>query len=91
MGKEIADLVHEVDAQIRVLDPGMNVHAANHHATGDHAEVLGHDLVTITIGGLLLPPQGKGMGRRGDDGGTVGFEDLVEGATHGSRVPHRRT
>ena len=82
MGEEVAHLVHQIDAQIGVFDPGMDMHAANHHAAGDHPEVLGHDLVAILVGGLLLPPQREGVGGGGHDRGAVLLERIVQRCPH---------
>ena len=41
VGQEVADLVHQVDPQVLVLDLGVDVHAADHLPPRQHLEVVG--------------------------------------------------
>ena len=65
--QEVADLVHQVDAQVLVLDRGMDVHAADHLAPGQQPEVVGQRLVALLLGAALVGPGRDGVGRGGDD------------------------
>ena len=67
MGQEVADLVHQIDAQVLVLDLGVDVHAADHLAPGQHLQVIGQDPVALLVGALLVGPGREGMGRGGHD------------------------
>ena len=68
MGQEVGRLSQQVDAQIVVLDPDMNVHAANHEPARDLLQVLRQRIVALLVGVLLAPPSGEGVGGGGDRG-----------------------
>ena len=60
--QEVARLVHEVDAQLVVVDAGVHVHAADDEAPADAGEVAGNGLVAGALGGLLRTPRRERMG-----------------------------
>ena len=66
MGQEVADLIHEVDAQLLVLYGDVDVHAADRQPAADTAEVAGERLVAFLGRRLEALFLGKGMGRGGD-------------------------
>ena len=69
--QEIARLVHEVDAQLVVLDADVHVHAADDEAAADAGEVAGDGLVALALGRLLRAPAREGVGGGGDGGEAV--------------------
>ena len=56
VGQEIRRLVHQVDAQILILDARMDVHAADHHAPGEGLVLVGEDAVALEVDRRLLGP-----------------------------------
>ena len=66
MRQEIAGLVHQVDAQLVVLDADVHVHAADDEAPADAGQVLGDRLVAVALGRLLRAPARERVGRGGD-------------------------
>jgi hypothetical protein len=81
MGEEVGRLVHQVDAQLDVLDPGMDVHAADHEPARQGLEVLGQDAIAVEVDAFLLPPARRGMGRDGEQ------RQIEIGCTVGDRPP----
>ena len=63
---EVADLAHQVDAQVGVLDAGMDVHAADRHAPRQALVLGAEDAVALHVHRLLLAPVRPGVGRGGD-------------------------
>src|SRR5690606_4130486 len=86
VGKEVPDLVHQVDAQVGVVDPDVDVHPADDEAAGDLLEVGGQPGVPGLVGVGLVPPLGEGVGGGGDDGGAVALDDRSEVAPQPSQV-----
>ena len=76
MGEHVLHLVHQVDPQVVVFDPGVDMHPADHELAGDLAEIGGHLRIAGVVRGLLLGPVGEGMGGGCDDGGAVLAHDL---------------
>ena len=66
MRHEVADLAHQVDAQVRVLDPGMDVHAADRHPPRQALVLGAEDAVAVHVHRHLLAPVRPGVGRGGD-------------------------
>ena len=64
--QEIARLVHQVDAQLVVVDADVHVHAADDEAAADAGQILGDGLVALALGRLLRAPAREGMGGGGD-------------------------
>ena len=62
MRHEIADLAHQVDAQVAVLNAGMDVHAADRHPPGQASVLRAEDAVAVHVHRLLLAPVRPGMG-----------------------------
>jgi hypothetical protein len=60
--EHVPDLVHQVDAQVLVLDPDVDVHAADHQLAGHHLEVSGEPLIPGLFCRFLLHPIGEGVG-----------------------------
>ena len=67
MGQEIAKLVHQIHPQVLVLDPHVDMHAANQHAAGGGLHFLLQGHIALRRGLLLVAPQSRGMGGRRDD------------------------
>ncbi len=65
--QEVGDLVHHVDAHVVVLDPGMDVHAADQHPPGRRPHVVPEPVVAFLSRVALAAPGGEGVGRGGDD------------------------
>ena len=86
MGQEVADLVHQIDAEIRVLDADMDMHGADQQPPHRHADILLELLVALPLRGLLGLPGGKGMGRGGDHLGAMGTGDLADAAAQADQV-----
>jgi len=66
VGHEIADLAHQVDAQVGVLDAGVDVHAADCHAAGEALVLGAEDAIAVHVDRDLLAPVRPGVGRGGD-------------------------
>ena len=66
MRQEVGRLVHQVDAQLVVLDPGVDVHAADHHALRQRLHVAAEDDVALLVDPALVAPVGERVGRGGD-------------------------
>ena len=66
MRQEIARLVHQVDAQLVVVDADVHVHAADDEAAADAGQILGDGLVALALGRLLRAPAREGMGGSGN-------------------------
>ena len=81
MRKHIAHLAHEVDAQVVVRDPDVDMHAADDETPAHALEVAREGLVARLGGRTLAPPMGEGMGRGGHDGKAMALRDL------GDRTP----
>ena len=80
MGQEIGRLVHQVDAQLGVLDGDVHVHAAGQKALRDQAKVFGD--LGVAGGGrvlLLLPPPER-MGGGGHQRAVEAADDALDGA-----------
>jgi len=63
--QEVAELVHQVDAQLVVLDAHVYVHAADQQPAGGALHLRRQRVVTFPVGGFLVQPAGPGMGGRG--------------------------
>jgi hypothetical protein len=85
MRQEIAELPHQVDAQVRVGKAHMHVHPADQHAPHHAAEILGQLVVAVLVGVVLVLPVRRGVtgdrdrgqpefGGAVGDGGTQAFE-----------------
>ena len=75
MGEEVDGLVHQVDAQLRVLDGDVHVHAARQQALRDQAQVLGDLRVAGGGGVLLVLPAPERMGGGGDERAVEAADD----------------
>ena len=84
--QEIARLVHEVDAQLVVLDADVHVHAADDEPAADAGEVAGDRLVAVALGRLLRAPAREGVGGGGDRREAVLGRQLGHGAGAGRRA-----
>lgn len=92
MRQEIRGLVHQVDAQVVVLDPDMDVAAADQHPPDDGSQILAQRVVALLAGvGLLAPFRermaGGGDGRVAEALGRFGHglpqrRQLVDGLRH---------
>ena len=61
MRHEVADLVHQVDAQIEVLDPGMDMHPTDCHPPRQAAVLRAEDAIALHVHRLLVTPMRPGM------------------------------
>jgi len=68
---EVARLVHEVDAQLIVLDADVHVHAADDESPAHPGKVACDGLVAVALGGLLRAPTRKRVRGGGDRGEAV--------------------
>ncbi len=85
MRQEIGELAHEVDAQLRILDSDMDMHAADDEPARRRLMIAGQRDIALAVGRLLPVPFGEGM-RRGSDGGeTMAAGDL----RHHPAQPHK--
>src|SRR5260370_3654320 len=66
--QEVRGLVQQIDAQLVVGDADMDVHSADREARADALQIALEALVADTLGGLLLLPSRKWMGRHGNRG-----------------------
>ena len=66
MRKEVGRLVHQVDAQLLVLDADVEVHAADHQALGERRHVAREQVVALLVDAALDAPVGERVGRGGD-------------------------
>ena len=81
MRQEIADLVHQIDAQVLVIDADMDVHAADHQAPSQGLHVLGQFVVALFVGVELLVRGGKRVRGGGDHAEIVFVRQLDDGRT----------
>ena len=70
--EHVAHLVHEIDAQIVVVDADVDVHAADHEASYHLLEIVLDRLVALLLGTPLLAPDRERVRRRRDEPQTVG-------------------
>ena len=80
MRQEVARLVHQVDAQLVVVDADVHVHAADQQTAGDTLHVAGEYVVTLLVGVLLVRPFREGMRRGGHRRQSVAGGDLRDGS-----------
>ena len=66
MRQEVAHLIHQIDAQVVVLDPDMYMHATDQQPPGHGLQIAGQGLIAVLVDKLLLLPSREGMGRGGD-------------------------
>ena len=66
VGQEVADLVHQIDAQVVVGDAHVDVHAANEQPPDRPLHVAREGVVPLLWDVVLLFPTGEGMGRGRD-------------------------
>ena len=65
MRQEIAGLVHQVDAQLVILDPDMDMRARDQHPPADPVKVASERIVAVAVGVVLvLPVRGRMAGHR---------------------------
>ena len=62
MGQEIGQLVQQLDAQIVIVNPDMDMHAAGQKPARHNLHVLGQGVITILVGMFLALPQRERMG-----------------------------
>lgn len=72
----VGHLVHQVDAQIVVLDRDVDVESTDQKAPCQALEVAGQLVVALAVGVLLRVPMGKRMGRGGDRREPVACRDV---------------
>ncbi len=77
--QEIGRLVHQVDPELLVLDPGVHVHAADDQARRQRLHVPGEPQIALLLDLLLGAPVGERVGRGGDHG----HAELAGGFGHG--------
>ncbi len=66
VGQEIGRLVHQIDAQLLVLDAGVDVHAADHQARGERLPCRARGRCSAPCRPALGAPVGERVGRRRD-------------------------
>src|SRR5690606_23567567 len=89
MREEVAHLVHEVDAQLVILDRHVHVHAADDQAAADALHFLGEVLISLLFRRRLVEVVSERM-RRGGNGGTSEVRrDLPDRAAQGGQMPAR--
>jgi hypothetical protein len=66
--QEIGNLVHQIDAQIVVVDGHMDVLATHQKPASYVLQLLGQNVVALFVGFLLIAPIGERMGG-GSNGG----------------------
>jgi hypothetical protein len=65
--EHVLDLVHQVDPEVGILDPDMDMHPTDDELSG-HLLVVGRQVgVAGLLRGLLLRPIGERMGGGGND------------------------
>ena len=77
MRTKIAQLVHQVDAQVVVFDPHVHVHAADEQLPGQDLVFEHQSFITRAFGDGLVGPFRKGMGAARDDVESVFLCDFV--------------
>src|SRR5512144_1505114 len=80
MRQEVARLVHQVDAQLVVVDADVHMHTADQQTTGDTLHVASEYVVTLLVGVLLVRPFREGMRRGGHWRQSVATGDLRDGS-----------
>ena len=80
MREHVARLVHQVDAQIVVVDADVDVHAADDETPHHLLKVVLDRLVALLVGAFLLAPYRKRMGRRCDQPQPVRAGHRCDGA-----------
>ena len=65
-GRKYDELLHQVDAQLVVLQADVHVHAADDHAARGRLHLAGQRDVAVLVGVLLLDGARERMGRCGD-------------------------
>ena len=87
MRQEVARLVHQVDAQLVVLDADVHVHAADDEAPADAGKVAGDRLVAVAVGRLLRAPAREGVRGGGDRGEPMLSCELGHGGSEIGQFP----
>ncbi len=89
MRQEVAHLVHQIDAQLVVVEPDMDVQPADDQPPRDALQIAVQHLVALARRRLLLVPEGEGMGRGGDRRHAVASGDLRHGRAQVSEIGAR--
>ena len=63
MGQYIADLSHQINAQIIIIDADMNVHPTDHQPANHLLQLISQYVIALFTGMFLFSATGKGMGR----------------------------
>src|SRR5690606_38752563 len=63
--QEVAELIHQIDAQLLVLDADVHMHAADQEAARSRLHLLEERVIARTLGMLLARPYGERMCRDG--------------------------
>jgi hypothetical protein len=66
VGQEVAQLIHEIDALLVVLDTDMNVHSAHEEAAAEACEIMREGVIAGAVGMERLAGARERMGRGGD-------------------------
>ena len=80
MREHVAHLVHEVDAQLVVVDADVDVHAADDETAHDLLKILLDGFVALLVGAPLLAPDREWMRGGSDEAQSVGTGDRRHGA-----------
>ena len=66
MRREVSDLRQQVDTQVVIIQPDVDMHATNHQTAHHRLQVIGQRPITFLRGGVLRARGGKRMGGRRD-------------------------
>ena len=84
--QEVIELVHQVDAQLIIRNPDVDVHAADQQAPGRSLHIVLQDIVAFLRRRQLLMPAAERMGGSGDGGETVAVGNLDDRASQRGKV-----
>jgi len=89
MRQKIGQLVQQLDAEIVIVNPDMNMHAAGQKPARHHLHALGQDVIAILVVMFLARPLREGMGRGVDRGAAIPRRDFHQGLAQPDEIGPR--